>query len=319
MTTMASQGGVPHISSRFGQFDLAGFHKAPASWFQARWLASIPPADAGRPPLPLTTTVRIVELWQAPNDAPRQCPAGQACRKINVYSSAPTVRLSVNGGPYTYLAGGNGVFSGTVLYVPGTLLAQALGADNATVLASHSRASWGAPAALALSVDAPSPATGTGSALYLDGMDVALVRASILDAQGNVVGDAALNVSFAIASGPGLVVGVGNGDPGCLSPNQVAWREAYHGLARAVVRVTLDAATPDAVRARRIAMEVDAGRGGRSSSSMPVGGTPPRAITVTASAPGLPPATLDIPLSVDPRDAPLAVAAASVGLADLGA
>ena len=73
-----------------------------------------------------------------------------------------------------------------------------------------------------------------------------------------------------------------------------------------------------AVRARRIAMEVDAGKGHRSSSSMPLGGTPPRALTVTATARGLPPASLDIPLSVDPKDAPLAVAAASVGTADLG-
>jgi hypothetical protein len=311
-------GGWPHISSRFGQFDLAGFAKAPAAWFQARWLTSVPTADAGRPPLALATTVRIVELWQAPNNAAKYCAAGQACRRINVYSNAPIVRVSVNGGAPAYLAGANGVFSGTVLYADGVLLAEALAADNATVLASHTRASWGAPAALALSVDAPSPASGTGGALYLDGMDVALVRATVLDARGNVVGDAALNVTFSVAAGPGVVVGVGNGDPSCLAPNQVAWRDTYHGLARAVVRATLDAATPDAVRARRIAMEVDAGKGHRSSSSMPLGGTPPRALTVTATARGLPPASLDIPLSVDPKDAPLAVAAASVGTADLG-
>jgi hypothetical protein len=311
-------GGWPHISSRFGQYDLAGFVKPPAFWFQQKWLASVPPSDAGRPPLALATTVRIVELWQAPNDAAAQCAAGQRCRKINVYSSAPIVRLSVNGGAPTYLAGANGVFSGTVAYAAGALLAEALAADNATVLGSHSRASWGAPVALALSVDAPSPASGTGGALYLDGMDVALVRAAVVDAGGNVVGDAALNVTFAVAAGPGVVVGVGNGDPASLDPNQASWRPAYHGLARAVVRVTLDAATPDAARARRLAMEVDAGKGPRSSAVMPIGGTPPTVLTVAASAPGLPTATLDIPLSVDPKDAPLAVAAASVGVADLG-
>ena len=310
-------GGWPHISSRFGQYDLAGFVKAPAFWFQQQWLASVQPADAGRPPLALAATVRIVELWQPPNDAAK-CPAGQSCRHINVYASSPIVRLSVNGGPPAYLSGANGVFSGTVPYEAGALLAEALAADNATVVASHTRASWGAPAAIALSVDAPSPASGTGGALFLDGVDVALVRATIVDARGNVVGNATHNVTFSIAAGPGLVVGVGNGDPASLDPNQVAWRPAYHGLARAVVRVTLDAASPDAVRARRLAMEVDAGKGPRSSGVMPIGGTPPRVVTVAAAAPGLAPVLLDIPLSVDPSDAPLAVAAASVGTADLG-
>ena len=39
---------------------------------------------------------------------------------------------------------------------------------------------------------------------------------------------------------------------------------------------------------------------------------------MTASAEGLPPATFSVPLSTDPADAVLAVAAASVGLADTG-
>jgi hypothetical protein len=83
-----------------------------------------------------------------------------------------------------------------------------------------------------------------------------------------------------------------------------------------IVRATLDAATPDAVRA---AIDIDAGKGPRASAIMPVGGTPPTRIVVTASAPGMAPATLEIPLSVDAADVPLAVAAASVALADVTA
>jgi hypothetical protein len=44
--------------------------------------------------------------------------------------------------------------------------------------------SWGAPAAIVLSLDAPSLATGTGSAVYLDGEDVAAVRATVVDTNG---------------------------------------------------------------------------------------------------------------------------------------
>jgi len=306
-------GGWPHISSRFGQYDLAGFVKAPAFWFQQRWLTGVPVDDAGRPPLKVSTTVRLVELWQPPND-----PNAKGMRKINVYSNAPIVRLSLNGTPVAFLSGSNGVFSSSILFSAGTLTADALAADNSTVLATHKRVSWGAPSALALTLDVPSPNSGTGAKLYLDGVDVALVRATVLDATGNIVADSTLNVSFSIESGPGLVVGVGNGDPSSLDPNQVNWRPAYHGLARGVIRATLDASTPDVIRARRLAMEVDAGKGPRSSSIMPIGGTPPTSIVVTAEAPGLPRTSLTIPLSVDASDSPMSVASASVGTADLG-
>ena len=44
--------------------------------------------------------------------------------------------------------------------------------------------SWGSAAGIVLSLDAPSLATGTGSALYLDGEDAAAVRATVVDANG---------------------------------------------------------------------------------------------------------------------------------------
>jgi hypothetical protein len=257
--------------------------------------------------------VHIVELWQEPNN-----PNANGVRTINVYSNAPFIRVSLNGVPVAHPASLNGVFTSSVVFAPGKLTADALAADNATVLASHTRSSWGAPATLALTLDVPSPTSGTGERLYLDGSDVTLVRATVLDGAGNVVADSTLNISFSISAGPGLIVGVGNGDPSSLDPNQATWRPAYHGLVRAVVRATVDAATPDAVRARRLAMEVDAGKGPRSSAIMPVGGTPPTAIVVAATADGFAPATLTIPLSVDASDSPLEVAAASVGAADLG-
>ena len=38
------------------------------------------------------------------------------------------------------------------------------------------------------------------------------------------------------------------------------WKTSYHGLVRAIIRVNLDAASPDDVRARRIAIDLEAGK-----------------------------------------------------------
>jgi len=309
--------GWPHVSASHGQYDLAQLPKAPSYWYRSQYLAAVATTDPGRPPLPAVSVCHIVESWQSNNV--------NSTRVIHVYSSGAFVRLLLNGAP----APGGGVQPAVpdtwaifpaVAFSPGTLTAEALAADGTTVLATHSRASFGPAAAILLSVDAPSPLTGTGSALYLDGSDVALVRATIVDAAGEQVFGAAagaVNVSFNVTAGPGVVIGTGSGDPADHVPNPSPWRVTYHGLARAVVRATLDAATPDAVRARRIAMELEAGLGPRASAIMPLGGTPPTSLTVSATASVLPPASIEVPLSVDPADSPLSVAARSVGAASI--
>lgn len=315
---MGEPGNWPHVSSSFGAIDLAGFAKPPTWWYRAVWLANISASDPGRPPLPATSaSVRIVESWQAP--------AAGSTRTIHVLTNAPFAQLFLNG-----VAVGAPLpvpfFLATVVtnvtFAPGTLTAKALAADGATVLASHSTSSWGAPASLALTMDVPSLATGTGAAVFVDGADVALLRATVLDAAGHVVLDSTLNISFAVTAGPGFVAGVGNGDPACQEPSQVAWRSAYHGLARGIIRVTVDASGSDAERALRAQVNVEAGLGAAARSSTilqgPASGAP-TSITVSASAPGLAAATFTIPLSVDPKDSVLAVAAASIASADTGA
>jgi hypothetical protein len=100
---------------------------------------------------------------------------------------------------------------------------------------------------------------------------------------------------------------------------QVAWRSSYHGLTRAIIRVTIDASGTPAERALRAAVNPDAGKGDASRSSTVLQGdasVAPKTIEVTASAAGLTMGSFTVPLSVDPKDEVLAVAAASVGLAD---
>ena len=55
---------------------------------------------------------------------------------------------------------------------------------DGTAAGSHTLLAAGAATAMQLVVDVPSPSTGTGSAMYLDGQDVAFVRAQLVDSAG---------------------------------------------------------------------------------------------------------------------------------------
>ena len=261
---------------------------------------------------------------------------------VRVSVAAPNGSVVFSAGPVPSPPFGAVLFP-AVPFSPGTLTAEGLVADGTTVLASDAARSWGAPAALVLSLDAPSLATGTGDgALLLDGGDVALVRATVVDAAGNPCGDATDNITFAVSS-PGAsespqrgfcwvpsadprpsppalpVIGVGNGDPSDQSPNAGPWRGAYHGLARAIVKAALAALGSADYRATLAALSPDAG-GSQTSARVWLGvGPPPASMTISASAPGLQPASLNVSLSLDPADGVLAVAARSVGAADTGA
>lgn len=133
-------------------------------------------------------------------------------------------------------------------WVPGKLTAVAR--DSAgKVVATMERHTNGKAAKLELSIDAPAAATGTGTAVLLDGHDAALLRASVVDDNGRVMHLATNNITFRVVSGPGVVQGTGNGDPHCHEPNNAPWHSAYHGLVRGVIKVTSAAARDPAERA----------------------------------------------------------------------
>ena len=98
---------------------------------------------------------------------------------------------------------------------------------------------------LVLSVDVPSPLTGTGSKLLLDGEDTALVRASLTDRTGALCSSVARGdsfVTFTIA-GPGRVVGTVSGSPtaagGRNLPTGSSSIYMFGGMASAVVQVRM--------------------------------------------------------------------------------
>lgn len=307
----------PHISSSFGAFDLAGFAKAPVYWFRSWWLSNITMDSPDRPPIPSSSlVVHIVETWKAnPSDPSKP-------RTIHVYSNAPFVSLALNGvpvstSPQAIAQFGFATYSAT--YTPGSLIATAFASDGTTVLGtSLPRNSWGNATAIKLSIDVPSPLSGTGNRLFLDGEDSALIRATIVDKDGNVCEDATNRVYFSITSGPGYVVGTGNGDPNSHEPNHASSRFAYHALVRAIVKVTQASAVAtvagdggsEAVALMK-AINVDAGSGTRSSAIIVGGATTPIVVSAVGDD-GLLGDSITLETSNDFNDSVLQVAAANV-------
>jgi hypothetical protein len=302
------------VSSSFGVIDYAGFQKPAAWWFRSWWLGNISSADPSRPPLPVPATsvfCKLVESWQ---------PSANDSRVIHVHTNAPSAQLSINGAPLASApvdAFGTALFP-QVPYSPNSTLEATCSLPGGGGTATDSSALAVGPLSIALSLDAPSPTTGTGfGRVYSDGRDVALIRATIVDARGRACDNCFNNITFAVTGGGGAAfIGAHNGDPAWkgLSADAVP---AYHGLARVILRSTVDASGSAAERALRSAVNVDAGRGA-SSRIWVDGAAPPSSFTVSATAAGLAAASITIPLSMDASDSVLQAAQLSVQLADFG-
>jgi hypothetical protein len=200
----------------------------------------------------------------------------------------------------------------TVKYEAGTLTAVSLDAKGKEVGSSHSIMSTGAVASIVLSLDAPSAATGTGSALVADGEDSAMVRATLVDDKGLAVPYSNNNVTFVVQSGPGKVWTTHNGDPANTHSNDDAWTLAYHGLARAIIRTTADHATPAEHRRLMRAIDLDGGVSTRVVD--PDAAAEPLADIVVKAVVSLGPsgeafsASISIPTSADLAHLPRAIA-----------
>jgi hypothetical protein len=301
----------PNVVSSYGQFDYAGFAKSSASWYRSLWLASVDQDDAGRPPLPPTHVVRVSQEWNVPQDDK------SLKMDVAVFSDLPLIELVLNGNSLGEVDCSPLSFATfkDVPYTAGNLTALGRLTKGGEVLASHIQLAPNIPHAIVLSLDAPSVLTGTGSSLLLDGHDAALVRATVVDAQGLVVGSADNAITFTIQQGPGRVYGVHNGNVSSHEPQLVASRLAYHGLARAVVKVTVDAASVPVDWLKLLADEVEIDPSGKSGGVVvqPASTAPYPDIIITASSPGLRGGKVNIPVSTDvAQHSVLAVASANI-------
>ena len=293
------------VSSTYGQFDLYGFPKDAAFWFRTQWLLHIPDDRVDKTfPTYDSYEVKIVESWESPDSWDQT--HGNTTKTIHAYSNAPFVELYVNdvskgSQPVATMIAGAGSYAEwvDVTWEAGTLKAVARSMDGSKVAETH-RSTCGQAAALVLSLDSPSQETGTGDALLLDRQDAALVRATIVDSTGHVVHLATNNVTFTVISGPGVIQGTGNGDPKSYVANDSPWHPAYHGLVRAVVRVTSMAAF--SVKERVLLESID-GPISPLTNSRPESLLDDNDIVIEASSPGLDSVRLVIPTSTDYKHA----------------
>lgn len=197
----------PSISSQFGALDTCGFPKDNYYYYRAWWR-----------PEPL---LHLFPHWNW---------EGQEGQDISVWthSNADAVELFVNGKS----AGRKTVTKDlhvewTVPYQPGKI--EAFAYKNGKVILKDRRETAGAPAKIVLTTDR--------ATLTNDGMDCTVIRAEVFDARGRPVPKADNLIKFAV-SGPGAVIGVGNGNPNSHEADKASERKAFNGLCCAIVQVT---------------------------------------------------------------------------------
>lgn len=127
-----------------------------------------------------------------------------------------------------------------VKYTPGVLIAK--GYKGGKEVLTSKVETTGTPATVQL---APHRAT-----LAADGADVSVIAVQVADEQGRMVPTANHEITFEI-SGPGKIIGVGNGDPGSHEPDcyvttdgnpSPQWkRSLFNGIAQVIVQSTGDA------------------------------------------------------------------------------
>ncbi|MEO7932607.1 MAG: beta-galactosidase GalA [Chthoniobacterales bacterium] len=203
--------GWPSAGSFFGAMDLCGFPKTDFYVRQAHWVKNKP-------------VLTLVPHWNWPGKE------GQPIR-VMALCNADHVALSLNGklieekkvDPFQMV-------DWQVPYAPGRL--EAVAKKDGREVARYVVETTGKPVKLRLAPDRKT--------LAADGCDALPVTVEALDEQGRPVPTANLAVAFAI-SGPGRIIGVGNGDPNCHEPEKGDRRSLFNGLAQVIVQSTHDA------------------------------------------------------------------------------
>lgn len=204
---------VPSRSSYFGIIDLAGFKKDRFYLYQARW----------RPDLPMA---HILPHWNWPDRVGQITP-------VHVYTSGDEAELFLNGkslgkkkkGQYEYR-----LHWDDVSYQPGELKVVAY--KNGKRWATDTMKTTGPATKLLLSAD--------HSTIKSDGHDLSYVTVKIADKSGLPVPRSKNRIAFSI-TGPGEIIATDNGNAIDLESFQSKERNAFNGLALAIVRSTGEA------------------------------------------------------------------------------
>ncbi len=211
----------PCISSQFGIMDTCGFPKDIYYYYQSWW--------TDKPVL------HLIPHWNWPGRE------GQTIL-VRCFSNFKEVELFLNGkslGKKTMQP--NQYLDWQVIYAPGVLSAK--GYAGGKVIAETKVETTGAPVSIQLATDR--------TTVNADGQDVSVVTVSVVDALGRVVPVADNLIRFEL-SGPGKIIGVGNGDPSSHEADKAKERKVFCGLAQVIVQssdksgtIQLTAASPE--------------------------------------------------------------------------
>jgi beta-galactosidase len=195
-------------SSYCGIIDLAGFKKDRFYLYQSRW----------RPELP---AAHILPHWNWPGRVGEITP-------VHVFTSGDEAELFLNGNSLGRKKKGEFEYRlrwDDVKYEPGELKVVAY--KNGEKWAENEVKTTGNPVALEVFADR--------NTLTADGADLAFITVQVTDAEGLTVPDAGNLIRFSV-EGPGELVATDNGDPTDMIPFPSHQRNAFNGLALAIVR-----------------------------------------------------------------------------------
>jgi beta-galactosidase len=207
----------PNINSHFGIMDMCGFPKNIYYYYQSWWTDK--------------DVLHISPHWNWRDKAPGwNKPEGDPV-DVWVNSNADNVELFLNGkslGKKDMPKYGH--LQWTVKYQPGTL--EAVAFKNGKKLTTKVETT-GNPTELYM--------TPYKTTMLADREDVCVINISAVDQQGREVPDANNLIRFTI-TGPGKIIGVGNGDPSCHEPDKCedgAWqRSLFNGKCQVIVQST---------------------------------------------------------------------------------
>jgi beta-galactosidase len=195
----------PNISSQYGIIDTCGFPKDTFYYYQSWWTSK--------------PVLHVFPHWNWPGLE------GQDIA-VWVHSNMDRVELFHNG----QSLGAKDMpkdqhLAWIVKYAPGTI--EARGFKDGKQVLTAKRENTGPAAKLVLRPDRQE--------ISADGEDVAICTVEVQDAQGRVLPITDHDITFKV-TGPGEVIGTGNGDPTNHEPDPGPKRKAFAGLCMAIVQ-----------------------------------------------------------------------------------
>ena len=194
----------PAKSSYFGIVDTCGFPKDIYYFYQSKWTSK--------------PMVHILPHWNWANGTNVEVWAYSNCDKVELFLNGTSLGSKS--------MGSSGHLTWSVPWASGKL--QAKGTKGGVVVYDEV-VTAGAPSKVVLKPDRTS--------VKSDGKDLVYIETNIGDANGVTVPTATNTVNFSIA-GPGVIVGVDNGNPISTEPYKANSRKAFSGKCLVIVQTT---------------------------------------------------------------------------------